>query len=50
MRPLRVTLSDSGRAGELGGSLEREVKTGKVPHEAVVIVCTNLPILCGLGA
>ena len=37
MRPLRVTVSGSGRADELGGFLERS-EDKKVPHEAVVIV------------
>ena len=41
MPPLRVTVSDSGRAGELRGSLERD-EDRKVPHEAVVSVSAYL--------
>ena len=37
MRPLRVTVSGSGRADELGGFLERS-EDKKVPHEDVLIV------------
>ena len=37
MRPVRVTVSGSGSADELGGFLERGEEK-KVPHEAVVVV------------
>ena len=37
MRPLRVTVSGSGRGDELGGFLERG-EDKEVPQEAVVIV------------